>query len=120
MFSLNDSLVYYLCSTFVDMRGGFDRLCGIVRDSMGRDPLSGEVFVFINRSRTRIKLLHWERGGLVLYHKRLERGRLSMPEFDSSTESYHLSWCDLVLMIEGVSFSGITRKKRYDFSTKSA
>jgi transposase len=120
MFNLNDSLVYYLCSTSVDMRGGFDRLCGIVRDSMGRDPLSGEVFVFINNFRTRIKLLHWERGGLVLYHKRLECGRLSIPKLNSSTGSYHLSWCDLVLMIEGVSLTGITHKKRYNFPPESA
>jgi len=120
MFNLNDSLGYYLCSRPVDMRGGFDSLCGVVRNSMGRDPLSGEVFVFINKSRTRIKLLHWERGGLVLYHKRLEYGRLSIPKLNFERGSYHLSWCDLVLMVEGVSFSGIIRKKRYDISLKTA
>ncbi|WP_370525547.1 IS66 family insertion sequence element accessory protein TnpB [Dysgonomonas sp. 521] len=120
MFNLNDSLTYYLCSVAVDMRGGFDRLCGIVRHTMGRDPLSGEVFVFINRSRTRIKLLHWERGGLVLYHKRLEYGRISIPKLDQSTGHYHLSWCDLVLMVEGVSLNRIIRKKRYNIPHKTA
>ena len=120
MFNLNDSLDYYLCSHSVDMRGGFDRLCGIVRESMGRDPLSGEVFVFINGSRSLIKLLHWERGGLVLYHKRLERGRPSLPKLNRSTGSYQLSWCDLVLMVEGVSFHNIVRKKRYNFPHKTA
>lgn len=120
MFNLTDSLHYYLCSHPVDMRGGFDRLCGIVKATMGRDPLSGEVFVFINRSRNRIKLLHMERGGLVLYHKRLEYGRLSMPKLDSLTGSYHLSWCDLVLMVEGVCLNQITHKKRYDIPHKTA
>lgn len=101
------------------MRGGFDRLCGIVRNSMHRDPLCGEVFVFINRDRTLIKLLHWERGGLVIYHKRLEQGRFHPPVFDKASSSYRLSWCDLVFIVEGVSFNQIRRKKRYDYYEKS-
>lgn len=120
MFSLNESHHYYLCSTCVDMRKGFNSLCGVVRSFMKRDPLSGEVFVFINKPRTRIKLLHWERGGLVIYHKRLESGNLSLPVFDMATGSYHMSWCDLVMMIEGVSFKDISRKKRYNFPVKIA
>ncbi|MEA5130229.1 MAG: IS66 family insertion sequence element accessory protein TnpB [Proteiniphilum sp.] len=120
MFNLNDSLHYYLCSHAVDMRGGFDRLCGIVKTRMGRDPLSGEVFVFINRSRTRIKLLHMERGGLVLYHKRLEYGRISIPKLDPVTGSYHLSWCKLMLMVEGVDLNRTTPKKRYEIPSKTA
>lgn len=114
MFCLNDSLHYYLCSLPTDMRSGFDRLCGIVRSSMGRDPLSGEVFVFINRNRTIIKLFHWERGGLVLYQKRLEQGRLSFPILDSASESYRISWSDLVLMVEGISLSRVFPRKRYN------
>ena len=114
MFCLNDSLHYYLCSLPTDMRGGFDRLCGLVRSSMGRDPLSGEVFVFINRNRTIIKLLHWERGGLVLYQKRLEQGRLSFPMLDPASGSYRLSWSGLVLMVEGISLSRVIPRKRYN------
>lgn len=68
MFSLGDSNIYYLNRTATDMRKGFDE----VRCGMGRDPLSGEVFIFYNASRTRLKLLHWERGGFIIYHKRFE------------------------------------------------
>jgi transposase len=75
MFSLNESQRFYLCLSPTDPRKGFDSLCGLVSSELGRDPLGGEVFIFVNRSRTTIKLLHWERGGLVLYHKRLESGR---------------------------------------------
>lgn len=120
MFNLNDSLLYYLCSRPVDMRGGFDSLCGVVRSFMGRDPLSGEVFVFINKSRTRIKLLHWERGGLVLYHKRLESGKLGLPKVNPLTGHYHLSWYELVLMIEGISPKDIIQKKRYNIPVRIA
>jgi len=101
------------------MRKGFDSLCGVVRSGMGRDPLCGEVFVFINGDRTRLKLLHWERGGFVIYHKRLEKGRFSVPEFDAAGGSYQLLWCDLVMMVEGVSFSNIRRKKRYELPSKN-
>jgi hypothetical protein len=100
------------------MRKGFDTLCGVVRSEMGRNPLSGEVFIFINKPRTTIKLLHWERGGLVIYHKRLEEGRLSLPVFNEITRSYSLSWRDLVLIIEGISLEKVVRKKRYEILSK--
>jgi transposase len=63
------------------MRKGFDALSGVVLRDMGREPLSGEVFIFTNCSCTTVKLLHRERGGMVLYHKRLEKGRFSLPVF---------------------------------------
>jgi hypothetical protein len=115
MFGLNESHAYYLCADSCDMRRGFDALCGVVRSAMGRDPLSGEVFIFMNRQRTTIKLLHWERGGLVLYHKRLERGRFSLPIFDRKTCSYSLRWTDLVLMVEGISLEKVHYGKRFEF-----
>jgi len=58
MFSSGDSDVYYPNRTPTDMREGFDALCGEVRRGLGRDPVSGEVFIFYNSSRTRLKLLH--------------------------------------------------------------
>src|SRR5215469_13977073 len=113
MFGLNESQQYYLCLSSCDMRKGFDALCGVVRSEMGRDPLSGEVFIFMNQSRTTIKLLHWERGGLVLYHKRLESGRFTLPVVDTKTRSYPLRWTDLVLMVEGISLEKAIYGKRY-------
>ena len=102
------------------MRKGFDALSGVVRADMGRDPLSGEVFIFMNRSRTTIQLLHWKHGGLVLYHKRLERGRFPLPVFDEKSRCYHLEWHDLVLMVEGVSMENVRRKKRFENIVKTA
>lgn len=96
------------------MRKGFDSLCGEVRQSLGRDPLSGEVFIFYNSSRTRLKLLHWERGGFVIYHKRFEQWILSLPKFDTETGGYMVSWRELMLMVEGVSLERIRLRKRFD------
>ncbi len=98
MFSLSDENSYYLSRTSTDMRKGFDALCGEIRRGMGRDPLSGEVFIFYNTSRTRLKLLHWERGGFVIYHKRFEQGILSLPRFDSESGGHRLSWRELMLI----------------------
>jgi transposase len=83
------------------MRKSFDALSGLVRTGMGRNPLSGEVFLFLNKNRTHLKLLHWESGGLVLYYKRLEKGRFPLPHNPSETGP--ITWADLVLMIEGIT-----------------
>lgn len=119
MFSLGDSEVYYLSRTPTDMRKGFDSLSGEVRRGMGRNPQSGEVFIFYNTNRTRLKLLHWERGGFVIYHKRFERGILTLPRLDACEGCYRVTWRELVLMVEGVELERIRPRKRYDISLKN-
>jgi transposase len=114
MFSLTDNLQYYLCTGSTDMRKGFDTLCGVVRSQMGRNPLSGEVFIFVNRQHSTIKLLHWERDGLVVYHKRLEAGNFERPHYDDKQSSFQMKWSELVMMIEGLSMKNIVQRKRFD------
>lgn len=92
------------------MRKSFDGLCGLVSSGMQRSATSGEVFVFLNRSRTHIKLLHWESGGFVLYYKRLESGTFSLP---TRSDVFALEWSDLVMMIEGIHVVKSIRRKRY-------
>lgn len=116
MFSLSESNRYWLCTQSMDMRKGFDALCGVVISAMGQNPLNGDVFIFYNSSLTRLKLLHWERGGLVIYHKRLERGRFSIPPFDAPSGSYPFSWRDLVMMVEGISLQDVKQQKRYNIT----
>lgn len=120
MFSLNESGKYYLCTSFTDMRKGFDSLCGLVCSQMERDPLSGEIFIFFNKARTVIKLLHWERGGLVIYHKRLESGRFTLPLYEKEKRCYSILWRDLVLMTEGISVEKMKVHKRYKKPSKTA
>ena len=66
----------------VDMRKGFDGLAEVVRSFLGHDPLSGHMFVFRNRSAQRVKVLWWDRDGLAIYYKRLERGMFRFPTGD--------------------------------------
>ena len=76
MFCLNKYNIYHLYSQGIDMRKGVEGLCGIIR-TYQYSPTNQEVYVFANKSRTLVKMLHWERGGFVVYYKRLEQGRLS-------------------------------------------
>ena len=113
MFSLGSQHHYYLYRGACDMRKGFDGLSGLVVNELGRSPMDGSVFVFINRQRNQMKLLHWERGGLVLYQKRLERGRFSIPQ--KADEQGQLSWPELVLLVEGISYERLKKKKRFEW-----
>lgn len=82
-----------------------------MRSELGKDPVSGEVFLFLNKPRNRLKLLHWESGGFVLYYKRLEKGTFTPPV--QGIENGGVSWSDLVLMIEGVQVIKSRQKPRY-------
>lgn len=118
MFCLNDTMRYFLCPGKTDMRKGINSLCGVVHDRMGHDVRLGDVFIFINRSRTTMKLLHAEDGGMVLYVKRLEEGTFRLPAYDSRSRSYPMEWRDLVMMVEGISDNPNERLKRLKASRK--
>ena len=82
-----------------------------MRSELDKDPVSGEVFLFLNKPRNRLKLLHWESGGFVLYYKRLEKGTFTPPV--PGIENDCVPWSDLVLMIEGVRVIKSRQKPRY-------
>lgn len=113
MVSFSSTLRYFLYRPPADMRKGFDSLSGLVRSTMGSDPLSGDVFIFINRRRNQMKLLVWDRTGFVLFHKRLERGTFELPAGTQVGVSVSLRWEELVMILEGVRLSSIQRRKRY-------
>ena len=79
MFGLGPATRIYIAVEGVDMRKGFDGLYGLVRDRLGHDPLSGHLFLFSNRGRTRLKVLVWDGSGLWVCTKRLEKGRFHWP-----------------------------------------
>lgn len=98
------------------MRRSFDGLSGMIRSGMpGRDPLSGDAFIFVNARRTQMKILVWESGGFLVYHKRLESGTYEQPLVDGSGS---LRWDALIMMVEGVVLAGIRRRKRFSFPSE--
>jgi transposase len=109
----------FLCTRPTDMRKGFDGLQGMVREFLGQDPLSGHLFLFLNRRRDRIKILLWERDGWVIWYKRLEAGTFQQlgptaSAVRSSGEAgIELSTTDLALLLTGVDLASARRRKRY-------
>lgn len=102
MFHLHNKLQYYLYPGPVDMRKSFYTLSGIVTSIMKRNVQNGEVFIFVNRHLTIMKILHLEHGGLVIYYKKLENGRFKLPSFDENTTSLQVSWHDLMTIVSEV------------------
>lgn len=84
-----------------DLRKGFDGLSGLVLQQLHQDPLSGDCFLFLNRRRTRTKVLLWDGTGLCVYHKRLEQGRFSPLWTDPPGQPVTLTLSELSLFLEG-------------------
>lgn len=120
MFGLTDQHKYFLYNGIADMRKEFDGLSGIVINEMQGDPLSGGVYIFINRRRNRMKLLVWDSSGFTLYYKRLEKGTFEFPRSQDGTEYRSIKWNTLMLMIAGISLKQIHQRKRYDQCSKRA
>lgn len=82
-----------------DLRKSVDGLSIIVQDSFELDPFSNSLFVFCNRDRTRLKILHWEFNGFWLYYRRLERGKFNWPQTESDVFKVDIS--ELKWLLEG-------------------
>ena len=91
------------------MRKGFDGLSGIVRDELLQDPLTGTVFIFLNRTRDKIKALYWDRDGYAIWIKRLEQGRFALP-VDGGGE---IGMSELALLLDGISVRIVKRSARW-------
>ncbi len=92
-------------STPVDMRKGFLGLEGMVRTALQKDPLSGDIFVFVNRSGTHLKCLLWDRTGFVIIYKRLEHGKF---RFYGSETQLELDKIRFDLLLDGMKVAGIS------------
>lgn len=104
MFRLTEEMRFYLYTGRADMRRGCMSLCELIRNEMKSDPRdSRNVYVFLNRARTIVRLIHYERGFHVMYEKRPESGRFRKPLYDSESGKYKISYTDLVCLTEGVA-----------------
>jgi transposase len=89
-----------------DMRKGFDGLCALVTQGLQRDPLSGDIFIFVSRDRVRAKTLQWDGTGLCLYAKRLERGHFAPLWRDDDADPITLTISELDLFLDGSTLVG--------------
>ena len=113
MFTLSSGCKFHLYSEPTDMRKSFDGLSGIIQNVLNNNPCNGEVFIFVNKKRNKIKLLHWQGISFILYYKRLEEGTFELPQYDIASGSISLNYSQLVMMIDGLSIQNIKKRKRY-------
>ena len=113
MLALSAACRYYFYRGITDFRCGFDALSGIVRSQLGHDPTTGDIFIFLNRKRNQIKLLHFEGDGFALYHKRLEAGNFEVPDASDSPHQATISSDELMLILKGIHLKSVRRRKRF-------
>jgi len=98
---------YYLFASPTDMRKGMDSLCGLVNNELKKNPLSGDLFIFINRRKNQIKMLHWQGDGYAIFYKRLEKGTYEVPAADLLTGE------QLLFLLQGIVLKSVKKHKRY-------
>jgi transposase len=97
----------YVSLSSTDMRCGRYRLASQIQNELGKDPLSGDLFLFFNKRGTSMKALYFDRDGYVVFHKLLERGTFSIPI------KMEISLAELACLLEGIVIRSYSQKKRY-------
>lgn len=106
----SDRYRYFIYRGNCDMRKGYDGLSGLVRNELKKDPLSGDVFIFLSKQRNKIKILHWQKDGFVIYSKRLEKGTYELPKYNS----IEIPAQQLQFILDGIILSSIKKRIRYE------
>jgi transposase len=114
VFGLPKSVGIYLAATPVDMRNSIDGLAAIVRNGWKEDVYCGHLFAFVSKNGDRVKILVWERGGFVLYYKRLERGRFRVPAVTDDALGLQLDSAQLTMLLEGIDYSRVRRPRPWE------
>ena len=113
MLSLPPSVGILLAAEPVDMRKSIDGLAGIVKSQFHEDVYSGALFAFVSRRGDRVKLLSWDRGGFVIYYKRLAKGRFRLPVIDADTVRVMLDGTELAMLLGGFDLAQTRRQSAW-------
>jgi transposase len=108
----------FLAREPADMRRSFAGLCGLVREALKADPLSGHLYGFRNRRGDKLKLLYFDRDGLAIWYKRLEQGTFHWPPMDAA--SAELNAAEVAFLLEGVDLKSVKRHKRFSLAAARA
>ncbi|MBC8164751.1 MAG: IS66 family insertion sequence element accessory protein TnpB [Bryobacteraceae bacterium] len=119
MFGFSPAAKIYIGVEAIDMRKGFEGLYGLVRDRLGQDPLSGHLFLFTNRSRTRVKALMWDGSGLWVCAKRLEKGSFRWPAAETG-HSVVLRPEELAMLVSGLDLAQARPRRNWYRRTPAA
>ena len=120
MLSLARSVGIYVASATVDMRVGHDGLFALVQSLFRLDPYSGHLFVFFGRRNDRVKILFWDRGGFVVFYKRLEKGRFKMPRTSEDASHVVMDGTQLTMLLDGIDLRTVRRPVAWEPKKKTA
>jgi len=112
MIMLPPTVRIFLCTRITDMRKSFDGLSGLVQECFHQDLLTGHLFLFVNRRRDRIKMLYFDRDGLVIWYKRLEAGSFEMPS-TTEPDGIELEPAQLAMILSGIDLKSARQRKRF-------
>lgn len=115
---LSASVRVFLCTRPTDMRKSFDGLSGLVQECFQQDVLTGHLFLFVNRRRDRIKVLYFDRDGLVIWYKRLEEGSFEIPR-TAETAGIELRPAQLAMILSGIDLQSARQRKRFQHDDES-
>ena len=113
MIALSSNTRIFVARGPTDMRKGFSGLMAVVEQALELDPLSGHLFLFVNRRRDKLKILYWDRDGLAIWYKRLEAGTFQLPTIGEDVSSVEIRSEELTMLIRGVDFESAGRRKRF-------
>ena len=115
MIFLPRSVKVYVATQPVSLRKSFDGLSNEAREVLRLNPLSGHIFVFVNRRKNQVKLLMWTRGGFTIMHKRLERGRFAtLRNVRPDAKRVEIDVHELSMLLEGLTFVKGRGSKRWE------
>ena len=114
MLTFSSATKIFVHTEVTDMRKGFSGLSGIVREQFKADPTDGSLFIFINRRRDRMKLLHFADGGFWLYYRLLEAGTFEVLKSTDGSAQLQIDATELSMLLSGVALAASSkRRKRY-------
>ncbi len=116
MLSIATGTRIFVASGATDMRKGFDGLQGLVTGVLEQDPLSGHLFLFVNRRRDKLKILYWDGDGLAIWYRRLEQGTFQMPTLADDRQSAEIKSEELTMLLRGVDLNSVRRRKRFSLA----
>lgn len=117
MLSIATGTRIFLAAGATDMRKGFDALQGVVSSQLQKDPLSGHLFLFVNRRRDKLKILYWDGDGLAIWYRRLEQGSYQLPRMTQDQTSAEIRSEELTMLLRGIDLESVRRRKRFSMAS---
>jgi transposase len=111
--TISPAVRIFIATTPIDLRKSIDGLRAIVEEEIEEDAYSGHLFVFVSRRCDRVKILAWDKGGFLLFYKRLEEGKFKLPHMTPEAMAVNIDSTQLTMLLDGIDFGRVGRPKHW-------